>query len=47
MSIEGDKARTIVLDDIVMIVDHDGEGLTNDEAGPHGEVPKLVPISGL
>ena len=35
MSIEADKARTIVLDDIVVIVDHDGERLANDEAGQH------------
>ena len=42
LSVERDEAVAVVLDDKVMIVDHDGQRVANDETGPHGQVPQLV-----
>ena len=47
LSIECHEAVSVVLDDKVMIVNHDSQGVANDEAGPYCQVPQLVAKLGL
>ena len=43
----GQQARPVVLEDVVMVVGEDGEGVTQHEARPHHHVPRPLAEAGF
>ena len=43
----GQQARSVVLEDVVVVVGEDGEGVAQHEARPHHHVPRPLPEAGL
>ena len=46
-AVMGQEARPVVLEDVVVVVGEDGEGVTQHEARPHHHVPRPLPEAGL